>query len=142
MLRIGVAATLLLPILAGCVSQVQLANNKGQTAECSAAGLGIISSLVAAGVQKNCLDRYQNAGYHQVAAPASSAAVTPSTGAPSAKVSANAKGQPAQCNAFGMGIAGLLIAASMQQTCIAQHGGVSASAATPAPAATGQSSTK
>jgi len=123
MLRGVVVATVLLSLLAGCVSQVQLANDKGQMAQCSAAGLGIISSLVAASVQQNCVDQYQKQGYHQVPAAAPSATATTSTAAPSAaaKTSTNAKGQAVQCNAFGMGIVGSLVAASMQQTCIAQH---------------------
>ena len=101
--------------------------NKGQRAECSAAGLGIISSLVAASVQQSCLDRYQKQGYHQIAAapPSAAAGATP-TAAPSAapKTSANGKGQkgqPTQCNVFGMGLVGSLVALSMQQTCIAQQ---------------------
>lgn len=98
-----------LSLLTGCVSQVQLADNKGQRAECSAAGLGIISSLVAASVQQSCLDRYQKQGYHQIAAAAPSVAPATSTAARSAapKTSANGngqKGQPTRCNVFGAGI--------------------------------------
>jgi hypothetical protein len=145
MLRVVVAATLVLSSLAGCVSQVELANDKGQTAECSAAGLGIISSVVAASVQQNCLDRYQKQGYRQIPAAAPSAVATTSTAAPpaAAKTSTNDKGQATQCNVFGMGIVGSLVAASMQQTCIAQHQGeVPASAATSAAATTDQGSAK
>jgi hypothetical protein len=103
--------------------------------------------LIAASVQKNCVDGYQKQGYHQIAAAAPSDAATtasyaatpstatPSTATPSAetKKTTNGKGQPIQCNAFGMGLVGTMIAASMQQTCMAQHqkdGSPSAAAAT------------
>jgi hypothetical protein len=138
MLRVVVVSAALLPLLGGCVSQVQLANNKGQMAQCSAAGLGIVSSLVAASVQQTCIDQYQKQGYHQVAAAAPSAAAATSTATASSKSTAAApaatktaaSGQPRsmQCNVFGMGLAGSLIAASMQQTCIAQHGGAAPAA--------------
>ena len=39
-LRNFVALAALLSLLGGCVSQVQLANDKGQTAQCNAAGFG------------------------------------------------------------------------------------------------------
>jgi hypothetical protein len=148
MLRVVVVSAALLPVLGGCVSQVQLADNKGQMAQCSAAGLGIVSSLVAASVQQTCIDQYQKQGYHQLAAAAPSAAAATSTAtasqaskstaaAPAAtKTAASAKPRSMQCNVFGMGLAGSLIAASMQQTCIAQH-----SAAAPA-APSGQATQK
>jgi hypothetical protein len=155
MLRSVVVSTVLLSVLGGCVSQVQLANNKGQMAECSAAGLGIISSLVAASVQHNCVDQYQKQGYHQVPAPAPSATATTSTDAPSdavktsaaapkaaAKMSANGKRQPVQCSSFGMGIAGLLMATSMQQTCMAQHQPQGTAAGAAAAASSGQATPK
>jgi hypothetical protein len=137
MLRLVVVSAALLPVLGGCVSQVQLANNKGQMAQCSAAGLGIVSSLVAASVQQTCIDQYQKQGFHQVAAAAPSAAAATSTAtatqAPKStaatKTAASAKPRSMQCNVFGMGLAGSLIAASMQQTCIAQHGGAAPAAA-------------
>jgi hypothetical protein len=135
MLRVIVVSAALLPMLGGCVSQVQLANNKGQMAQCSAVGLGIVSSLVAASVQQTCIDRYQKQGFHQLAA-ASPTAASASTAtasqaskptAPAAtKIAASKKPQSMQCNVFGMGLAGSLIAASMQQTCIAQHGAATA----------------
>ncbi|MGA9948279.1 MAG: hypothetical protein WBQ24_08530 [Xanthobacteraceae bacterium] len=154
MLRGVLVPAALLPVLRGCVSQVQLANNKGQMAECSAAGLGIVSSLVAASVQHNCIDQYQKQGFHQVPAPAPSATATTSTDAPSAAVKTSAaagstvaktpakgQGQPMQCSSFGMGIVGSLTAASMQQTC--QHQGIAqaASAAASAPSS-GQATQK
>jgi uncharacterized membrane protein YeaQ/YmgE (transglycosylase-associated protein family) len=148
MLRSVIVSAVLLSSLVGCVSQVQLANDKGQMAQCSAAGLGIISSLVAASVQHNCVDQYQKQGYHQVPAAAPSATATTSTAEPSAaaKTSTNDKGQATQCNVFGMGIVGSLVAASMQQTCTAQNqkqGSHAVPATTPAAAAsTDQAKTK
>jgi hypothetical protein len=90
MLRGVLVSAALLPVLGGCVFQVQLANNKGQMAECSAAGLGIVSSLVAASVQHNCIDQYQKQGFHQVPAPAPSATATTSTDTPSDAVKTSA----------------------------------------------------
>jgi hypothetical protein len=112
-LRNVVASAALLSILGGCVSQVQLMNDKGQTAQCNAAGLGIVGAAVAASGQKGCIERYQSQGYHQI--PASESAVTSSTGAP--KTSTSGKGQADQCNTYGVGIISSLVAASMQQTC-------------------------
>ena len=129
MLRSGVVSTVLLSILGGCVSQVQLANDKGQTAQCNAAGLGLIGAAAAASGQKDCIDRYQSQGYHQVPMPGSAdAAKTPdatpaSAAAPTSKPSAQAtKGQADQCNTYGFGIISSMIAASMQQTCQQQAG--------------------
>jgi hypothetical protein len=153
MLRGVLVSAALLPVLCGCVSQVQLANNKGQMAECSAAGLGIVSSLVAASVQHNCIDQYQKQGFHQVPAPAPSATATTSTDTPSAAVKTSAAARPAaaktpakskgpmQCSSFGMGIVGSLMAASMQQTCQQQGAAQGASAAASAPSS-GQATQK
>jgi hypothetical protein len=110
-----VASAALLSILGGCVSQVQLANDKGQTAQCNAAALGLVTSVIAASDQKSCIERYQSQGYHQVALPASSAAPTAST---AAATGTNGKGQADQCNTYGWGIVSSLVAASMQQTCV------------------------
>ena len=135
MLRGVLVSAALLPMLCGCVSQVQLVNDKGQTAQCNAAGLGIVTSVIAASGQKDCIDRYQGQGYHQVAAPNSTAAATSSADAtPTAgasKASPKGKGQADQCNTYGVGILSSFVAASMQQTC---EGGPAASA----PASTGQ----
>lgn len=121
MLRGILVSAALLPVLCGCVSQVQLVNDKGQTAQCNAAGLGIVTSVIAASGQKDCIDRYQNQGYHQVAASDSSAAATSSanaTATPGAqKTSANGNRQADQCNTYGVGILSSFVAASMQQTC-------------------------
>ena len=141
MLRGILVSAALLPMLGGCVSQVQLANDKGQMAQCSAAGLGIISSMVAASVQHNCIAQYQKQGYHQVAAATPSATTTESAAAPSAapkkptKASTSGKVQAAQCSSFGMGLVGSLVAASMQQTCMTQHqAGAPAASSAPASA--------
>ena len=121
MLRGVLVSAALLPVLCGCVSQVQLVNDKGQTAQCNAAGLGIVTSVIAASGQKDCIDRYQNQGYHQVAASDSSAAATSTANATAAagapKTSANGKRQADQCNTYGVGILSSFVAASMQQTC-------------------------
>jgi len=123
MLRSGVVSAVLLSILGGCVSQVQLANDKGQTAQCNAAGLGLIGAAAAASGQKDCIDRYQSQGYHQVPMPESADAAkapdaTPTSAAATSKPSAQAtKGQADQCNTYGFGIISSMIAASMQQTC-------------------------
>jgi hypothetical protein len=127
MLRSVVVSTVLLSMLGGCVSQVQLANDKGQTAQCNAAGLGLITAAVAASGQKDCIDQSQ--GYHQVPLPGSAdAAKTPdatptSAAATTTKPSGQAtKGQADQCNTYGFGIISSMIAASMQQTCQQQSG--------------------
>jgi hypothetical protein len=128
MLRSVVVSTVLLSMLSGCVSQVQLANDKGQTAQCNAAGLGLITAAVAASGQKDCIDRYQNQGYHQVPMPGSDAAKAPdatptSAAAATAKPNGQATGGHAdQCNTYGFGIISSMIAASMQQTCQQQAG--------------------
>lgn len=129
MLRSVVVSTVLLSMLGGCVSQVQLANDKGQTAQCNAAGLGLITAAVAASGQKDCIDRYQSQGYHQVPVPGSAdAAKTPDatpTSAPGAATKPNAQaatGQADQCHTYGFGIISSMIAASMQQTCQQQTG--------------------
>ncbi|MGA9948731.1 MAG: hypothetical protein WBQ24_10820 [Xanthobacteraceae bacterium] len=101
-----------LSMLGGCVSQVQLANNKGQTAQCNAAGVSLASSVVAAVQQKGCIDRYKGEGYHQVALPAEP--VSPFTIAP-AKITG--KPQANQCNTYGAGLAGVFIGARMQLAC-------------------------
>jgi hypothetical protein len=113
--RVVASAALLsamLSMLGGCVSQVQLANNKGQTAQCNAAGVSLVSSVVAAAQQKGCIDRYKGQGYHQVALPA--APVSPWTIAPT-KITGNA--QANQCNTYGAGLAGVFIGARMQLAC-------------------------
>jgi hypothetical protein len=124
-LRTVAASAALLSILGGCVSQVQLANDKGQTAQCNAAGLGLITAAVAASGQKDCIDRYQSQGYHQVPLSASSAATT----------STNGKPQADQCNTYGWGLISSAVAASMQQTCVA-------GSAAADPASTGQATQK
>lgn len=128
MLQRVVGAAVVLSMLGGCVSQVQLANDKGQTAQCNAAGLGLIGAAAAASGQKDCIDRYQSQGYHQVPMPGSADAAktpdaTPASAAPASKPSAQAtKGQADQCNTYGFGIISSMIAASMQQTCQQQAG--------------------
>lgn len=129
MLRSVVVSTVLLSMLGGCVSRVQLANDKGQTAQCNAAGLGLITAAVAASGQKDCIDRYQSQGYHQVPAPGSAdAAATPAAtptsaaAAPTRPDAQETKGQANQCNTYGFGIISSMIAASMQQTCQQQAG--------------------
>jgi hypothetical protein len=131
-LRTVAASTALLSILGGCVSQVQLANDKGQTAQCNAAGLGIVTAAVAASGQKDCIERYQSQGYHQVPLPASSGAATTST---AAATSTNGQGQADQCHTYGWGIVSSLVAASMQQTCVAGSAGADS-------ASTGQATQK
>ena len=127
MLRRGVASAVLLSMLGGCVSQVQLANNKGQTAQCNAAGLGLIGAAVAASGQKDCIERYQGQGYHQVPLPASAAGTTTAT-ATAATPGAPAKPQANQCNTYGAGLAGVFIGARMQLACTS-GGGAPASTA-------------
>jgi hypothetical protein len=103
----------MLSMLGGCVSQVQLANNKGQTAQCNAAGMSLVGSVVAAAEQKGCIDRYKGQGYHQVALPA--APVSPWTIAPIKFT--GGKAQANQCNTYGAGLGGVLLGARMQLTC-------------------------
>lgn len=114
-LRNVVASAALLSMLGGCVSQIQLANDKGQTAQCNAAGLGIVTSAIAASGQKSCVERYESQGYHQVPLPSSSSATaTTSTSAPT---KTRGRAQADQCNTYGVGLVSSFVAASMQQTC-------------------------
>jgi hypothetical protein len=129
-LRKVVTSAALLSIVSGCVSQVQLANDRGQTAQCNAAGLGIVSSVIAASDQKSCIERYQSQGYHQVPPPSSSAAATTPA---AAATSTGGKAQADQCNTYGWGILSSMVAASMQQTCLAGAA---------APGSTGQATQK
>lgn len=129
MLRSVVVSTVLLSMLGGCVSQVQLANDKGQTAQCNAAGLGLITAAVAASGQKDCIDRYQSQGYHQVPVPGSADAAKAPDATPTSAAATTTKpgaqetkGQANQCNTYGFGIISSMIAASMQQTCQQQAG--------------------
>jgi hypothetical protein len=129
MFRRVVVSAVLLSTLTGCVSQVQLANDKGQTAQCNAAGLGLIGAAVAASGQKDCIDRYQGQGYRQVPLPGSADAATTPDATPTSSAAATTKpnaqgtkGQADQCNTYGFGIISSMIAASMQQTCQQQAG--------------------
>lgn len=103
-LRSIVASAATLLILTGCVSQVELANDKGQTAQCNAAGLGVLTAVAAGLGQKKCIEKYQSQGYHQVPFPSSTAASTPADGKPQAD----------QCNTYG---GGTLIKEQMQEAC-------------------------
>lgn len=132
-LRNLVVSAALLSILGGCVSQIQLANDKGQTAQCNAAGLGIVTAAIAASEQKNCIERYQSQGYRQVPLPSSSS--TAATASNAAPTTASAKPQANQCNTYGGGLVSWMVANSMQQACV----GGQASAA---PASTGQATQK
>jgi hypothetical protein len=84
--------------------------------------LGLLTAPIAESGQKDCIDRYQGQGYHQVPLSSSTAA--------------NNKGQADQCNTYGFGLVSSLIAASMQQTCVA------GSQATATPDSTGQAADK
>lgn len=126
-LRNLVASAALLAPLGGCVSQVQLANDKGQTAQCNAAGLGIVTSVLAASDQKSCIERYESQGYRQVPLSASPAAAT----TPAAPTSSNGAGQATQCNTYGWGLVSSLVAESMRETCVS---GSPASGSTSQPA--------
>jgi hypothetical protein len=55
-------------ILASSTSNVEMANNKGQKAECRTASFGIVGTLVAASMQQSCVQEYQKNGFHQVSA--------------------------------------------------------------------------
>src|SRR5579862_3050375 len=75
MLRLIVSATLL-ALLGGCaVTDTKMVNNQGQTAECRAFGAGIIGTVAALAMTKDCVDKHTEQGYHQV--PKTSAAATP-----------------------------------------------------------------
>jgi hypothetical protein len=54
-------------VLTGCTSNVQMADGKGQAAECRTTFFGVIGTLVAASAQQTCIDEYQKKGFHQVA---------------------------------------------------------------------------
>lgn len=55
-------------VLAGCTSNVQLANGKGQSVQCRTTSFGVLGTLIAASMQQTCIDEYQKQGFHQVAA--------------------------------------------------------------------------
>ena len=78
MLRVVVVSAALLPMLSGCAAPTaQMANAKGQTAQCRSAGFGVLGSLIAVSMYQTCVDDYQKQGYHQVP-------VTPAAAAPAA----------------------------------------------------------
>ncbi|MFY9836251.1 MAG: hypothetical protein WAK55_07225 [Xanthobacteraceae bacterium] len=68
MLKSAFPCVFMFLILAGCTSNVQMANNKGQKAECRTASFGIVGTLVAASMQQSCVEQYQKDGFHQVSA--------------------------------------------------------------------------
>ena len=70
MLRIVFALAALAPLLGGCaVTDVKMADNKGQTGKCSAFGAGIIGTVVALGMTQHCVDKLKEKGFHQVPNP-------------------------------------------------------------------------
>ena len=75
MLRVVVVmSAMLLPILGGCAAtDTKMANNKGQTAQCSTFGMGVIGTLVAVSMYQTCVDEHKKQGYHVVPATASAA---------------------------------------------------------------------
>jgi hypothetical protein len=82
MLRGVFAATVSLSILGGCTAtNVQMANNKGQTARCSMFGAGLLGAPAAVLMTQSCVDEYKKQGYHEVPAgpPSPSAAASTST---------------------------------------------------------------
>jgi hypothetical protein len=80
MLRIVVVSAMMLPILGGCaVTNVKMANDKGQTGKCSAFGAGIIGTVVALGMTQNCVDEYKKQGFQEVPNTPPGSAVTTST---------------------------------------------------------------
>jgi hypothetical protein len=87
MLKVIVASAVLLPILGGCAApNAQLANNKGQVADCRAVGFGVLGTLAAVSMYQTCVNEYQKQGFHQVAArPASAAAPAATTGQATSK---------------------------------------------------------
>jgi len=78
MLRL-VASTALLLVLGGCaLTDVKVADEKGQAAHCRAFGAGIIGTVVALGMTQSCVDEYKKQGFHEVPAATPAAAVTSS----------------------------------------------------------------
>jgi hypothetical protein len=66
MLRVIVSVALL-AMLEGCAAtDTKMVNNKGQTAECSAFGAGIIGTVAALAVTKNCVDKRKAEGFREV----------------------------------------------------------------------------
>lgn len=79
MLRVIVVSAALLAMLGGCaVTDAKMANNKGQTAQCSTFGMGVIGTLVAVSMYQNCVEEHKKQGYHEV--PAKTSAAPTSTG--------------------------------------------------------------
>lgn len=87
MLRVIVVSAVLLPILGGCAApSAQLANNKGQVADCRAAGFGLLGTLAAVSMYQTCVNSYQKQGFHQVPVrPASATAPAAATGQATSK---------------------------------------------------------
>jgi len=79
MLRVIVMSVALLPMLGGCAAtDTKMANNKGQKVECKAFGMGIIGTVAALAMTKDCVDNYKKEGFHEV--PATASAGPASTG--------------------------------------------------------------
>jgi len=91
---------LLALLLAGCTSNVQMANAKGQVAHCQTTSFGVIGTLVAASMQQACINDFKSKGFHQVTAAAAqpaaakpTAAAKPAAAKPAAASSGQAKQQ-------------------------------------------------
>ena len=55
--------------LAGCAFSTQMVDDKGNTVECRAAGVGPISGTAAAASRDACVSKYKAMGYKEVNAP-------------------------------------------------------------------------
>jgi hypothetical protein len=70
MLRVVVLSAVLLPSLSACaVTDVKMADNKGQVGKCRAFGAGVIGTVVALGMTQYCVEELKKKGYHQVRNP-------------------------------------------------------------------------
>jgi hypothetical protein len=72
MLRGVIVCVFLVSVLAGCTSNIQMADGKGQSVECRTTSFGLLGTLIAASMQQTCVDDLQKQGYHEVAAAPSS----------------------------------------------------------------------
>lgn len=84
----NLAALALFPailVMGGCAStNTQMVNDKGQVANCSASGWGLIGAPLALASSQDCVAKYQAAGFHEAGTPGQPGAATAGTVTPAA----------------------------------------------------------
>ena len=86
----NLAALTLLPailIMGGCAStNTQMVNDKGQVANCSASGWGLIGAPMALASSQDCVAKYQAVGFHEAGTPGTTGGAATVTGTATASV--------------------------------------------------------